>query len=89
MLRVHIRNIVDDFHFYGMKISLRILAGFNADFDGDVLNIIGLVNETVKLLYAKFDPKLYMIISFENGYINPLFSISKGCKADLYSFMTL
>ena len=89
MLRVHIRNIIDDFHFYGMKISLRILAGFNADFDGDVLNIIGLVNETVKLLYAKFDPKLHMIISFENGYINPLFSISKGCKADLYSFMTL
>lgn len=89
MLRVHIRHIVSDFHFYGMKISLRILAGFNADFDGDVLNIIGLVNDTVKLLFAKFDPKLDMIISFENGYINPLFSVSKGCKSDLYSFMIL
>ena len=89
MLRVHVRNIVPDFHFYGMKISLRILAGFNADFDGDVLNIIGLVNETVKLLFAKFDPRNNMIISFENGYINPLFSISKGCKSDLFSMMIL
>ena len=65
------------------------LPGLNADFDGDILNIIGIVSEEMKYAFRKFDPVSRMIISRDNGLLNEYFSLSKGHLIDLYYFLTV
>lgn len=58
-------------------------------FDGDILNIIGMMTEEMAYVFRKFHPVDRMIISRDDGMLNPYFDIIKGQLIDLYSFNTL
>ena len=64
------------------------MPGLNADFDGDILNIIGILDPTIKYMFRKFDPIKRMIIARDTGLLNPYFTIAKSQKVDLYHFAT-
>ena len=89
LLRLKIRRIIPDINSYVMALPHSILQGLNADFDGDVLNIIGLALAEIKALFRKFSPVKHMIMSRDNGLLNPYFTITKGQKIDLYYFATI
>lgn len=57
-------------------------------FDGDILNILGLMNKSLVFMFRKYDPVMRMIISRDSRLINEYFSINKGQLIDLYTFGT-
>lgn len=65
------------------------MPGLNADFDGDILNIIGLIDKSISYMFRKFDPIRRMIISRDSGLLNEYFSIIKGQLIDLNYFCTI
>lgn len=72
------------------KISKKAdLPGLNADFDGDILNMIALINKEFARMFRKFDPVKRMIISRDSGLLNSYFAITKGQLIDLYHYATL
>ena len=83
-----IRTIIPDKKSYVMSVPLSILPGLNADFDGDILNIIGLMDPAVKKMFRKFDPIHSMITNRDDGFLNGYFGVEKGQKIDLYNFCT-
>jgi hypothetical protein len=86
ILLMKIRTIKKDDNDYTLAVPLSILPGLNADFDGDILNIIGLMNRAIVYMFRKYDPVLRMIISRDTGLLNDYFSITKGQLIDLYGF---
>lgn len=54
-----------------------------------ILNIIGLVDESISYIFRKFDPIKRMIISRDTGMLNDYFSITKGQLIDLNFFCTM
>lgn len=89
ILLLNIRNISSDEEDYTYSLPLSILPGLNADFDGDTLNMVGMVTKEIAYMYRKFDPIRRMIISKDTGFLNPYFSITKNQLIDLYYFATL
>lgn len=56
---------------YAMKVPLQILAPLNADFDGDVLNILWIINKTFQEDAERvFNPRNAMFISRNDGYMD-------------------
>lgn len=86
MLRMKIGHINTDIYNFTLSVPLSILAGLNADFDGDILNIIILCDKSLVYMFRKFDPVSRMIISRDTGLLNDYFSITKGQLIDLYAF---
>ena len=89
MLLMKIRKVKPDGNDYILSVPLSILPGLNADFDGDILNIIGMVDESISYMFRKFDPIRRMIISRDSGMLNDYFSITKGQLIDLNFFCTM
>lgn len=89
MLLMKIKMISSNPDDYTMGIPLYILPGLNADFDGDILNIIAMVNKSMEKIFDKFSPVKHMIIDRVTGKINPYFSISKNQMVDLHLFSTV
>jgi hypothetical protein len=75
------------FLIYGLNADY--LPGLNADFDGDILNIIGLMDKSLIYMFRKFDPIRRMIVDRDSGLLNSYFTINKGQLIDLYHFCTL
>lgn len=88
MLRMEIRNVKRDINDYTLSVPPGILAGLNADFDGDILNLIGLQDDIMDYALRKYDPISRMIISRDSGLLNDYFSISKDQLIVLYDFVT-
>lgn len=63
--------------------------GLNADFDGDIMNILGVPTKELIKVFSKFDPITRMIISRDTGLLNEYFTITKGQLIDLYYFCTM
>lgn len=89
MLLMKIRQVKPDGNDYCLSVPLGILAGLNADFDGDILNIIGIMDRALVHMFSKFEPVTRMIISRDSGLLNDYFSITKGQLIDLYYFCTI
>lgn len=62
------------------QLSNNILTSLNADFDGDVLNIIPLFNKHLVRAFQCFSPAR-LIINSNDGKFNPEFSLEKEEKA--------
>lgn len=63
---------------YVMKLPVQILTDMNADFDGDILNIISLKSKELKKAYKKiFDPVDNMFISRSDGLFNESYGLLK------------
>lgn len=89
ILRMNIRQVKPDINDYTLSVPLAILPGLNADFDGDELNIIGLLDRSISYMFRKFDPVERMIIDRDSGKLNDYFGITKGQLVDLYYFATI
>ena len=58
---------------YTMGISLQIISGLAADFDGDTLNILYIINKDFcEALMATFNPRNNFMISKNDGMFDPL-----------------
>lgn len=89
MLLMRIRQIKQDMEDYTLTVPIAVLPGLNADFDGDILNIIAMVSKEMVYAFRKYDPISRMMISRDNGLLNDYFALSKGHLIDLYNFATL
>jgi hypothetical protein len=89
MLLMKIRKVKPDANDFCLSVPLSILPGLNADFDGDILNIIGLVNKAMVHMFRKFNPVQRMMIDRDSGLLNNYFMITKGQLIDLYHFCTI
>lgn len=72
-----VRKIIPDADSFTLHVPLYILPGLNADFDGDVINQIGIMSDEVAYAFRKFDPIDRMIISRDSGKINGYFMNTK------------
>ena len=88
MLLMDIRSIKSDVSDFTLSVPLSVLPGLNADFDGDILNIIGLMDKELEHAFRKFDPVSRMMISRDTGKLNNYFMIDKSEKINLYNFCT-
>lgn len=89
MLLMSIRQVKKDIDDYTLSVPLSVLPGLNADFDGDILNMIGIMSEELKYAFRKFDPVDRMIISRDANILNDYFTITKSQLIDLYYFCTI
>lgn len=89
ILLMKIRSIKKDDMDFNLSVPLSILPGLNADFDGDILNMIAIINKEFIRMFRKFDPVKRMIISRDTGLLNEYFAIEKSQLIDLYHFATL
>lgn len=63
---------------YTMEMPLQVLSTMNADFDGDVLNILLPINQTfIRLAWETFNPRNAMYISRNDGYFNSMLSMTR------------
>lgn len=72
-----------------MMLPPGILRGLNADYDGDVLNLLALPTKEIQYLFRKFDPRRRYILSRRNEGINPAFSLTSTDIVNLYNFATM
>lgn len=78
------REYEDD---YTMSLPIQILKVLNADFDGDVLNIISLkVKKLTKAFDKTYNPRKNMYISRNDGLFNDDFNLFKDQLIGLYEF---
>lgn len=86
---MRIGKIKQDMEDYTLTVPISILPGLNADFDGDILNMIAMVSKEIAYAFRKFDPITRMVMSRDNGLLNEYFALSKGHLIDLYNYATL
>lgn len=88
LLCVKIKSIKNEFsEDYTMSLPLQILPVLNADFDGDILNIVSLKTKKLEKAYDKvFNPRKNMYISRNDGLFNPDFNLYKDQLIGLYEF---
>jgi RNA polymerase rpb1, domain 2 len=89
LLFMKIRHVTRNPNQYTLSVPIAILTGLNADFDGDILNMILVTLEELKYLFRKFNPIERMIVSKDNGLLNDYFSITKGQLIDLFYFLEI
>ena len=83
ILRLKIKIIKDDYDDNTLQISNNILSSCNADFDGDVLNMIPLFNKHLIEAFECFAPYKLMI-NANDGKFNSDFSLEKEQKIGLF-----
>lgn len=89
ILRMRVKEISDDPYDYTLGVPFYILPGLNADFDGDILNIIGLLTSDISKAFRNFSPVERMIISKDSGHLNEYFSLDKSQMCNLANFCTV
>lgn len=89
MVMVKIRKIKHYASEYCLTVPLSLLPGMNADFDGDILNICGLIEPMFVYMFRKFDPIDRMMIDRSTGLLNKSLSLDKNQKIDMYYFLTV
>jgi hypothetical protein len=85
ILKMRIRQVKPDSNDLTLAIPSAILAGLNADFDGDVLNIIALLLKEVELMFEGFEPT-NMIIDRVDGSIRMDLKDLENIAISMFSF---
>ena len=70
ILQVKIVDVTKEIDDYTMAISLMILPGLNADFDGDNLTITKLCARDQIRATRKYNPRLFFMVSHDDGLLN-------------------
>ena len=83
ILLLDIGSIKKDPNDLTLSLSNSILPSLNADFDGDVLNIIALFTTSDKKAFKNLSPK-NLIISKNDGKFNKDFSLAKDQRLGIY-----
>lgn len=58
-------------------------------FDGDILNIIGMMSKELTYCFRKYDPVTRMIMSRDSGELNPNFELVKEQLINAHHFSTI
>lgn len=75
---------------YTMKLNLQILEGLAADFDGDTLNILLIINKDFQEAAENvFNPRNAMYISKNDGMFNNLYNHKKDTIINMNTFVQL
>ena len=75
---------------YTMSVPLQILKPLAGDFDGDVLNILYIINEEfARKAEIVFSPKFAMMISHDDGKFDSSLNHSRDTLIMLNSFIKL
>lgn len=89
-LVVKVVKVKPDIKDFTMSLPESILRLLNADFDGDVLNIICLkITSIAQEYYRKLNPMRNIFISRNDGYYNSDASLFKDQAIELYTFMNI
>ena len=89
-LVVKVVRVKPDIKDFTMSLPESILRLLNADFDGDVLNIIALKITSIRDEYfLKLDPMRNIFISRNDGYYNADAGLFKDQAIELYSFLNI
>jgi DNA-directed RNA polymerase beta' subunit len=88
LLCVKVKSVKNEYsEDYTMSLPVQILPVLNADFDGDILNIVSLKIKKLEKAYNKvFNPKFNMYISRNDGLFNNDFNLYKDQLIGLYEF---
>lgn len=89
MLLMRIGHIKKDMEDYTLSVPWSCLKGLNADFDGDILNIIAMMGDELVYAFRKYDPITRMMISRDNGLLNSYYALDKDPLINLYDFCTI
>ena len=75
---------------YTMSVPLQILKPLGGDFDGDVLNVLYIINEEfARRVEIVFSPKYAMMISHNDGKFDSSMNHSRDTLIMLNSFIEL
>jgi hypothetical protein len=73
-----------------MKLPLRVLSMMNADFDGDALNILHIINEAFFVrAYEIYNPRNAMQISRNDGKFNDYVCPQRDTLINVNSFINM
>ena len=86
ILQMRIMDVTRDINDLTMSIPLMITPGMNADFDGDNLTIVKLSSRDQIRDYIKYNPRLYSMISHDDGLLNKNMLPIKDLAVGLSSF---
>ena len=86
---VKIRKVKDDIDDLTLSIPPSILNGMNADFDGDVLNILYIPLPEIQYMLRNFNPVKKYIVSRDSGLINTNIMLEKSYMIDFIAFNTI
>lgn len=87
MVPVYIRSITSDINDKNMGMPIFLLKDFNADFDGDVLNIFALITQKIIDEYmVNGNPRMNNFISRGDGLFNTNRDLLKDQSIGLYRF---
>lgn len=90
LICVNIIDISPDLECYTMKLSIQTLVEFNADFDGDIMNLTSLKAKDIKKEFRKiYDPTWNMYISRTDGLYNANYGLLKDQLIGLRDFNTI
>lgn len=89
-IMVRVVRVKPDISDFTMSLPLSILKHLNADFDGDVLNIISVKLEDVnKEYYNRLNPMKNMFISRNDGKFNADAGLFKDQAIELFTFLNI
>ena len=84
---VRIVNVTPEMDDFTMGLPVSILTGMNADFDGDVLNIIALkLDSLIDQFYSSLNPRYNMFIDRNDGTYSTKTGLLKDQLIGLYAF---
>lgn len=89
LLRMKVKYVKKPERRATLSIPNTILEGLNADYDGDILNIIALVTPAIQKMFKKFDPVRRYMISRTTGKLDPSYGLSSTDLTNIYSFATM
>lgn len=89
IIQLHVIGVTKD-DTYSCHVPHEILKSMGADFDGDTLNIMLIINDEFLLNAAKlFNPRLSMQISYNDGMFNSNMSLQTDTMICINSFTQL
>ena len=89
-LNMRVKTVKRDYNDLSCSIPIQSLQSLNADFDGDVLNIVRLIgNEFTKEFGRIFDPHKAFLIDHNNGLFNSSFGLIKDEMINFYVWNTI
>lgn len=89
ILKMKISHIVPNTKYHCIGLPSMILGGLTCDFDGDVINIIGLMTPEMKHIFRLADPIDTMITDKDTSNIRPSMNIDDSASMVIYNFSRL
>lgn len=89
IIQLHVVGVTQD-DTYSCRVPHEILKSMGADFDGDTLNIMLIINDDFLINAARlFNPRLSMQISYNDGMFNSNMSLQTDTMICINSFVQL